>query len=258
MITIDTTRALPRSRSGGSRVLAVVRLIFVNPSAVLFLPLAIMGFIFLINYAIWVIIDKVVQSPADRADFAEGIQYSGATGFIFIYMMVVAIQAITLTFPFAQGYGVTRRDFFFGASVAFVALSLLFSILWTALAAIEARTEGWGVGGRMFTAVYFGYGPWYERFGVFLAGFLFFLFVGAAIAAAYVRWGSTGMYLFFGTTTVLLVAAAGIVTVTGSWPSIGDRIVAAGANGLAWWSLTVTALSAVVGFLVLRRATPRG
>lgn len=257
MTTIDTTGTLPRSRSRGSRVFAVVRLLFVNPKVVLWTPLAIMAFTFAIDYAIWLIIETALLSIMERAEVTEASNITGASPFLFVYVIVVAVQSITLTFPFAQGYGVTRRDFFLGASVTFVGLSVLFSAVWTVLAAIEALTGGWGIGARIYTAVYFGDGQWYERAWVVLAGFLFFFFVGAVMATIYVRWRSMGMYLFFGTTAVLLIAAAAVVTVTESWPSVGGWLVAAGPNGLAWWSLVVTAVSALVGYLVLRKATPR-
>ncbi|MEY2848250.1 MAG: hypothetical protein RI885_915 [Actinomycetota bacterium] len=257
MTTIGVT--IPRATRSSTldRILAVVRLHFINPKGFIWLPLAIMAFIFLVNYLVWLIIFATVTAPAEQADVRQGLQYSGASLFIFVYMMVVAVQAINLTFPFAQGYGVTRRDFALGSAVAFVTLSALFSILWTALSLLEDATGGWGLGGSMFTAAYFSDGPWFERFFVYLAAFLFFVFIGAATAAAYVRWKAMGMYVFFAALTVAIVAAGAIITLTGSWPAVGEWLAASWPVGIALWSLVPTLASAALGYLILRRATPR-
>ena len=132
------------------------------------------------NLAIWWIIFSAATAER-RGRCREGLQYSGASIYIFVYMMVVAIQAMNLTFPFALGYGVTRRDFWLGSSLTFVLLSAMYAIGLTILSIIEEATNGWGLGGRMFTAVYFGDGPWSQRLFIFFVAFLFFFFVGAAI-----------------------------------------------------------------------------
>jgi len=109
----------------------------------------------------------------------------------------------------------------------------------------------------MFTAVYFGTGEWYTRLATFFLILAFFFFVGAAIAAVYVRWRTNGMLIFFGLLTVLLVGLAALATFTQSWPAVGEWLVENGANGVILWSLVPTVLAAVTGYFVLRRATPR-
>lgn len=74
-------------------------------------------------------------------------------------MMVVAIQVLNLTFPFALGYGVARRDFYLGTTLSFVMLSVGYGALLTVLGYIEEATGGWGLGGKLFTAIYFSDGP---------------------------------------------------------------------------------------------------
>ena len=244
-------------RPAANRILAVFRLHFVNPHTVVIIPWLIMLFIFLVNYAIWWLIDANVQDAADRSDAQQGLGWSGASFYIFVYLMVVAIQAINFTFPFAQGYGVTRRDFYLGTSLAFVALAAGYAVALTVLSYIEEATDGWGLGGQMFTAVYFGTGEWYTRLATFFLILAFFFFVGAAIAAVYVRWRTNGMLIFFGLLTVLLVGLAALATFTQSWPAVGEWLVENGANGVILWSLVPTVLAGVTGYFVLRRATPR-
>jgi hypothetical protein len=217
----------------------------------------IMAIIFAVNYTIWWIIARSVTSPSDLADAQEGFSYSGASFYIFVYMMVVAVQAINLTFAFAQGYSVTRRDFYLGTSLAFISLAAMYAAGLTLLSYLEEATGGWGLGGRMFTSIYYGNGEWYVRFLLYLAIFLFFFFVGAATAAVYVRWRTNGMLTFFAVLTLLLVGSAALVTLTENWGVVGEWFVANGANGVIAWTLVPTVLSAVAGYLVLRRATPR-
>lgn len=253
-----TTMTEPVVTSGlWNRVSAVVRLQFVNPVTVLVMPWAILMTIFLLNVIVWALIMGNLDASADRADVAEGFQWSGASTFIFVYMMVVAIQSINATFSFALGLSVTRRDYYLGAALSFVALAAIFATGLAILAAIEEATSGWGLGGRMFTAVYFGDGPWFERYFIFFTAFLFFFFFGSAVAAMYVRWKALGVTIFFVILALLLIGVGALVTIAGSWLSIGEWIVGNGWVGNYAWTLVLTAASAVAGFLLLRKATPR-
>lgn len=250
-----TTITAPTPVGPLGRIINVVKLNTVNPWTTIVLPWMILGFIFIVNYLIWWIVFSAV-GPEDAADAAEGMQYSGASTFIFVYMMVVAIQAINLTFPLALGYGVTRRDFWLGTSATFIALSVMYTIGLTILSIIEDATGGWGLGGTMFTSIWFGEN-WLQRLFVFFTLFLFFFFFGAAIATVYVRFKSNGVAGFFIVLTILLVGLAALITFTESWPAVGAFFAQAGALGIVAWTYVVTALSAITGFLILRRATPK-
>lgn len=257
MTTTTSTqkRTVPASTLG--RIVNVVRLHFANPGTTVLVPGAIMAFIFLINLAIWWIIFSAVTNPEDRADVSDGLQYSGAALFIFVYMLVVAVQAMNLTFPFALGYSVTRRDYYLGTALTFVILSALWSVVLGILGLIEEATNGWGFGGRMFTAMYFGNGGAIERLYVFFAAFLFFFFVGAATGSTFVRWKANGMYVFFAGLAILLVGGSAMITSAQGWPAVGEFLGAAGPSGIASASLVVSALAGVAGFFFLRKATPK-
>ncbi|WP_291040373.1 hypothetical protein [Herbiconiux sp.] len=260
MTAVQTSTAAARPAAGsGSRVIPVVRLHFVNRFSMLVLPWIILGFIFLVNLAIWWIVMSAVSPDADRADVQEGLQWSGASFYIFVYMMVLGVQAIALTFPFALGFSATRRDFWLGTSLTFVLLSAIYAAGMTVLALIEVATGGWGLGGRMFTALYFGGDatPWFARFFLFFATFLFFFFVGALAAVIYQRWRVNGMLIFFGALTVALVGGVALITFSESWPAVGAWFVETGASGVVAWSLVPTGLAALVGYAILRRTTPK-
>jgi hypothetical protein len=257
--TLTGTRSDIRPPADGAfgRILNVVRLHLVNKMTTIYVPWMIMAFIFLVNYAIWWILLANLD-PADMADASEGIQFSGASAYIFVYMLVVAVQAINLTFPFAQGYSVTRRDFYLGSALTFMILSAGYSIVMTLLGLIECATNGWGIGGSMFATVYFGSGDnVLESFYITFLLFLFFFFVGTATATVYVRWRANGMLVFFACLVLVILGLVALATFTGSWPAVGAWFVASGAVGVVTWMLVPTALAALVGFLILRRATPR-
>ena len=70
----------------------------------------------------------------------------------------MSAQAVNAAFPLALGWGATRRAFSLGSGLLWVALSALYAAGYTLLGLVEELTGGWGLGGRMFTAVYFGDG----------------------------------------------------------------------------------------------------
>jgi hypothetical protein len=253
-----TTTATTRQPAGSfERITRITRLLLANPWTTIAMPWIVIGGIFVVNWLIWLIMFSNL-SGSDAADAREGIQYSGASSWMFVYMFIIAVQAINLAFPLALGYGATRRDFYLGTSVTFVVLSAMYAVGLTILSVIEQLTNGWGLGGTMFTAIYFGGDvAWYVRLGIFFCGLLFFFFVGSLFATFWVRWKANGMVGGFGLLALLLVGVIALITYTGSWPAVGDALARAGAPGIATWLLVPTVLAAIAGFFVLRRATPR-
>jgi hypothetical protein len=237
------------------RIARVARLHWVNKGQIVVVPWMIMGFIFAANLAIAGII-RVALSPKDLAEGNSGFQFSGATTFFFIYMMIVAIMAINKTFPFAQGYSVTRRDFYLGSSLAFLGLAAGYAAALTLLGWIEVATQGWGLHFTLFAPVYFGADPLQQLYVNFLL-FLFFFFVGAATASVYVRWALNGMLVFFGTLVLILLGAVALITFSNGWGGVGAWFVSMGVLGVASWTLVPTAIAAIAGYFLLQGATPR-
>ena len=256
MTTMTSIHTAPAARPASTRIWNAARLQFTNARQAIGLPWLILTIIFLANLAIWLIL-YASTSGQDRADVSEGLQYSGATSYIFVYMLVVAIQAISRTFPYALGLSVTRRDFYLGTSVAFVLFSFIYGGGLTLLSYIEEWTGGWGVGGRMFTAVYYGNGPVWQRLFVFVALFLFFFFVGMASATLYVRWRAAGLLTLGGVFLAIIVAFVGLATWTKSWGQVGEWFATSGPVGVVAWTLVPTVLSGAAGYFILRRATPK-
>ncbi len=250
-----TAIASPQTRtiSAWSRISRVVKLHFANPRTVVGMPWMILGIIFLMNLAIWWMI-VTLTTEGEKA--SEGFQYNGASGFIFVYMLVVAVLAMNQTFSLALGLSATRRDYYLGTALTFGILAVMYTAGFVVLGAIERATNGWGVGGRMFSPVYFG-DTWYaQAFCVFVA-LLFFLFVGSISGAIYVRYKAFGITLFWCLVALGLIGGAALVTLVGAWGAVGNFFATAGLVGSFAWSLVPTAIAAIAGFFVLRRATPR-
>jgi len=247
-VELPTTRAIGQ----GERIRRTVRLQFANTWSILWTPCLILGAIFLGNFLIWA---AIALSTGSRT--MEGTQYSGSEFFIFVYMMIIAIQSTNLTFPFALGLGSTRRDFYLGSLAAWLILAVGFTIGLTLLAQIEVATHGWGFGGTLFNAVYFGgTNPLTHASTVFTA-LIFFQAVGAFVGAVYLRWRQAGLLTAGGCAAALIVAFIIVVDLLQGWGGLWAWIVDTGVAGLTTWSLIPTVVFAVLGYAVLRRATPR-
>lgn len=248
--------ALHTGPGAATRIWRIVRLNLVNKWTTIWLPVMIMFFIWLVNWLIWWIIWGAT-APADRAKALDGTQWSGGAFYIFVYMLVVGIQVISATFPFALGYSVTRRDFALGSGLTFLLLSAGYSIGFAVLSAIEEWTNGWGLGGHLFTSVYFADESFVGRLFSVFGLMLFFFAVGALSASLFMRWRMYGVLGFFAGLVLVLVGGVALITFTGSWPAVGDWLIANGPVGVTAWLLVPTVLAALAGFAVLARATPR-
>jgi hypothetical protein len=238
------------------RIWRVVRLNLVNKWTTIWVPVMIMGFIWLVNYLIWWIIWAATPA-AERAHAMDGTQWSGGGFYVFVYMLVVGIQVISMTFPFALGYSVTRRDFWIGSALTFLMLSAGYAVGFTILSFIEEWTNGWGLGGHLFTSVYFGGGGFWERLFIVFVTMAFFFFIGATSGTLFMRWRVNGLLIAAALLVLLLVGAVALITFTDSWPAVGDWFLRMGPTGVVAWLLVPTAIAALAGFFILRKSTPK-
>src|SRR5690606_3270509 len=94
-IALDTR---PAPRPITRRLWNIIRLHAANPFTVVGTPLIILGAIYAVNLVIWWMIRASTEGSEAVEGFSQGVQYSGAVLWIFVYMMIVAIQAMNLTF----------------------------------------------------------------------------------------------------------------------------------------------------------------
>ena len=238
------------------RISKVVRLHLTSTWGLLVLPWIILGSAFAITLAIWAILTASLP-PEDGLAASDGTQFNGGVLSILVYMLVAGVTAISASFPFQLGFGVTRRDFWIGTAVLFLALSAGNAVVLTLLAAIETWTNGWGFGAHMFTAVWFDAGSWLGTWFVFFAVQAYFMFTGALFGTFYMRWRMNGLVVLWIAIGVLTVGAVALLTWTQSWPALGTWFVGLGPVGVAAWSLVPSAVFAGLAWLALRRATPK-
>ncbi|PZQ91863.1 MAG: ABC transporter permease [Leifsonia xyli] len=250
----ESTAATPRAVA---RVWRIARLLTTNPWTVAGLPFMILGVIFVLTWIIWWLINVNLGADA-RADAGDA-QYNGAASYIFVYMLVIAVQSVNLAFPLALGYGATRRAFSLGSTLAFVMLSAVYALVMTIGAWLEDLTDGWGLKGVFFRTFYFATDDgWLVQWWVYFCWFVFFFFTGTIFAAMYVRWKATGLTLSLVSLALLVVGAIAGLTLTSSWGTLWGTIGDLGVVGVASVLLIPAVAAAIVGGLVLQRATPRG
>jgi len=254
MNAVVTVAEVPVTRRP-SRILAVFKLHFANPMTVAWMPLGIYGFIFLMNWLIWLIVSLSASDGGEGMN--EGTTWSGASLFIFVWMLVVAVQAMNRTFHFALGFGATRRDYYLGTLAALAVSGAGWAIVFGILAVVEEATGGWGLGGHMFAAVYFGDdGPFARVWYAFLL-MLFFTAVGLVAGALFVRWRTFGLIGFFAVLALLLVGGIAWIALTDSWAAVGSFFGTLGFAGSYPLLLIPIAIATALGYLALRRATAR-
>lgn len=242
----------PRSRI--QEIWRIVRLHAVTPSVFFGIPWLILGGALLIMIVIGLITSG---AGADQTEVMGGMRYSWAVLSPQWYLIVVGVQAVSYTFPFALGFGATRRDYWIGTGIMFVLASILFAVAIATLLLIERATGGWGIGAGMFDALWYVGADWLTAFYTTFALQLLVLFIGAGVTTVFMRWRMKGMMIvLFGGVAVILAIIA-VLTFSESWESLGQWLSSIGVVGVFTLVLVKALAWAVAGFLVIRRATPR-
>lgn len=242
----------PRSRV--QEVWRIVRLHAVTPSVFFGIPWIILGGALVVMLTIGLITSG---AGADQAEVREGMRYSWAVLSPQWYLVAVGVQAVGMTFSFALGFGATRRDFWFGTSLMFTVVSVLNGIAIATLVQVEKATEGWWIGIAMFDALWYGQGGWLVDFYTTLALQLLVLFIGASVTTVYLRWRMRGMMVLSAAAIVLGLSALAVTTLSGSWPAVVEWFAGIGIIGAFTIVLILAAGFALLGYVVIRRATPR-
>ena len=237
-----------------SRVWNVVRLHMISKNTFIVIPWLILAGAMVVSLVIPLLL---AFNGVAREDFEKGAVNSWAVLSPMWYLCAVAVLAIAQFFSFSLGFGVTRRDFYLGTSLVFVMSSIATGAVLATLGVIEKATDGWGLGARMYTALFFDQGSWGANFFLFTVIQLGILFVGAAIATIYMRWRMWGMLAFWLGSVVVIVVGLSAITFTDSWPRVGETLANLGIMGIFAWTLVPIALAGIAGFFILRRATPK-
>jgi len=237
------------------RIGATIRIHIANPWTTLITPWLILIGVFLANFAIWHI---VLMAAGDKGVGADAFHYNGGVSWVVFYMVVVAVQAMNQTFSFVVGLGATRRDYFFGTITVFGGLALMYGVGVALLAGVERATDGWGVDGWFFAPGPFASMPLWEVAASYTSVLLVMFFMGSAVGAVFVRWGASGIITFFASVAVLVLATLWAITQADAWSSVGHFFTSRTPLELALSALPFAVIGGVVGYGLMRRATPKG
>lgn len=237
------------------RIVNAGRLHAANPWGTLILPWMIYGAIFGLTYLIWQLV--VMGAGGVQNLEPEAFMYNGGGTWVLFYMMVVAVQAMNQTFKFALGLCITRREYYLGTAAYFLFLSLLYATGITLAGIVEKATGGWGVGGSFFIPFFLQDASLGEKWLIWVALFAVFFFLGAAVATVYVRWGSNGLITFFVVLALAIVATVWAIMRLELGDQLGSWFAARSLVDFAGLGFGVSAVAGLIGYGMMRRATPR-
>ena len=230
-----------------NRVLQAARLHLINPRAILGIPWLVVAISFAINLAIWWL------TPAGEPDGG----FTGGVLALYITVLLVYVQAVTLLLPFAMGASLSRRTFYLGTALVAVVQSLFYGIALSALVAIENATDGWGVGVQYWAPGIFEVSN--PVLQVFASGapMLAFAFVGVGTGIVQKRWGQTGTWGLIIGAMVFFGGLAVLVSWLEAWGSVADWFADQSVATLTIGLPAVIALiAALISFPGIRRVVP--
>lgn len=194
------------------------------------------------------------QGPQARAEMYEGLEWNGAIFALLGPMIGYGFTSMGQYFPLALGLGLTRKEFATGLSVVFLGNAVVYSVLITIGKTIEKATEGFGLSVRFFDVFYTGTGTsWQTLVQTFLL-ILTVLFLGAAITAAFLRFGQAFLWI---SAAVLALIGLGILSGVLFLDGFGRGLLDVLTMGWGAWMVVIAVIGALSAgaWLVLVRRT---
>ena len=196
-----------------NRILAATRLHLVHPLVALGVPWLVGAVSFVINWAVWRIVD--IRSLQGDDGFTGGVSA------LYITVLVVFVQAVTQLMPFAMGISLSRRSFFLGTCLVGVGMSLGYGVALAALDVVESATDGWGVGLQFWTPVPLDVDGFLPQVAVSAGPMLALIAAGAGMGVVAKRWGPSGVWGLIIGSIVALGGTAVLVTWLRAWTDLG-------------------------------------
>jgi hypothetical protein len=228
-----------------SNVVKVGRLHLVDRFGYTWLLWGVLALTFVVNIAIFAVIP--VTQPTGN--------YTGALVTIYIYMAIIGVQAATKFLPFAFTLGVSRRTYYLGTVGLIIGLCIVYSGILTLLWWIEGLTNGWGLQLHFFRVPWILDGPWYQIWITNFALLALVFLLGLWLGLIYRRFGLTGSVLAYAALSLIVVAAAMLITWQDAWPAFGSFLVNLDILAASGLVLLVSVVVAAGGYLTIRRIT---
>lgn len=223
----------------------VARLHLVDRFSYTWLVWGVLAFTFAVNYAIFAVVGPTMSDGS----------YTGALVTIYIFMIVIGVQAAVKFLPFAFTLGVSRRTYYLGTVVVVIGLCAAYSILLTGLWWLERLTDGWGIQMYFFRVPWVLWGPWYQ---VMITNFVLLsltFLTGLMFGLIYRRFALVGTLIFSAAVTVVVVAAALMVTWRRWWAAVGDLLMSVNLVQASGFLAVLAVVIGLGGYLTIRRIT---
>lgn len=212
-------------------------------------PLALGLLIGLLQVAVWAFIPVGATGPDPRI--------TGGALAIYITAGTVYLTSINQTFPFALGFGVTRRAFYGAVLVLVVVESMAYGLLIMLIGLAERATGGWGVQVQLVDLLYLRQDNPLLQWLLYTVPFIAMAALFAFLGVTYKRWGPVGLWTLLLGWTFVLGGLTLAVTWYGWWPAVGQWFVEQSPLALiAGYPLALAAAALGIGWLAIRRATP--
>jgi hypothetical protein len=222
----------------------VARYHLVSRVTYLLVPCGWLTFIFLVNLAIF----RIIDPPAKGA-------HTGALASIFIIFLAIGVQSMVQLLPFGLTLGVSRRSYYLGTILLLVGLAAVYGLALTVLQEIERATGGWGLHLTFFRVGFILNGHWYLTWLTCFVGLVLMFVYGMWFGLVYRRWNFSGLVLFVATQIVVLLAAALAITWAHVWNGTGHFFTSLSAVGVTGVLAAVALLLIAGGLGTLRRVT---
>ena len=228
-----------------TNIVKVARLHLVDRFGYTWLVWGVLAFTFLVNWALFAVIGPTESDGS----------YTGALLSIYIFMIVIGVQAAVRFLPFAFTLGVSRRTYYLGTIALIVGLSAVNAVLLTVLWGLELATDGWGIQMHFFQVPWILWGPWYQ---VLVTNFVLLsltFLMGMWFGLIYRRFALIGTLIFSGALTLVLVGAVLVITWRQWWPQVGHFLANLDPLGITGLIAICAAIVAVGGYGTIRRIT---
>jgi hypothetical protein len=228
-----------------SNIVKVARLHLVDRFGYTWLVWGVLAFTFLVNLLLFAVIGPTESDGS----------YTGALVSIYIFMIIIGVQAAVRFLPFALTLGVSRRTYYLGTIALIVGLNAVNAVLLTLLWWLELATHGWGIQLHFFQVPWILWGPWYQ---VLITNFVLLsltMLVGLWFGLIYRRFALIGTLIFSGALALIIVGTVLIITWRQWWPQVGQFLGGLDMLSASGLIAVVAVVAALGGYGTIRRIT---